>query len=294
MEQREFGKTGILVSPLGFGAGGIGDPAMPEKEVATLLNTALDSGITLIDTARSYGLSEERIGRHLKHRRSEYVLSTKVGYGIPGFADWTGPCISAGVDNALRLLQTDRIDIVHFHSCPLNVLQAGEVTDALDRAVRTGKVRVAAYSGDNEPLRFAISDLRFVSIQTSVNICDQRFLEAGLAAAGARGLGIIAKRSGANAPWRFAERPSAPDVATYWDRWRAMDIQPAPFAWSELAIRFTAHLPGVHTCLVGTNNVEHLRQNLDWVSRGPLPAEMSERIRQAFREKDHGAWDSII
>ncbi len=233
--KREFGKTGLFVSPLGFGAGGIGDPSTSENQVETLLNTVLDSGINLIDSARSYGLSEERIGRHLKRRRSEYVLSTKIGYGIPGFADWTGPCIAAGVDAALHLLQTEWIDIVHLHSCPLSTLQAGEVVEALNRAVQQGKVRVAAYSGDNEPLRGAIADPRFASIQASLNICDQRFLDAGLAEAAQRGLGIIAKRSVANAPWRFHERPTAPDVAAYWDRWRAMGIDPAPCTWSELA-----------------------------------------------------------
>lgn len=293
MQKREFGKTGLFVSPLGFGAGGIGDPSTSENQVETLLNTVLDSGINLIDSARSYGLSEERIGRHLKHRRSEYILSTKIGYGIPGFADWTGPCIAAGVDAALHLLQTEWIDIVHLHSCPLSTLQAGEVVEALNRAVQQGKVRVAAYSGDNEPLRGAVADPRFASIQASLNICDQRFLDAGLAEAAQRGLGIIAKRSVANAPWRFHERPTAPDVAAYWDRLRAMGIDPAPCTWSELALRFTAYLPGVHTCLIGTNNVAHLRENLAQIAKGPLPAEVSESIRRSFREKDHGLWNSI-
>jgi aryl-alcohol dehydrogenase-like predicted oxidoreductase len=293
MQKREFGKTGLSVSALGFGAGGIGDPSTPENKVAKLLNTVLDSGINLIDTARSYGLSEERIGHHLKHRRNEYILSTKVGYGIPGFTDWTGPCISAGVDAALRLLQTEWIDIVHLHSCPMSILQAGEVVETLDRAVQHGKVRVAAYSGDNEPLLAAITDPRFSSIQASLNMCDQRILDVGLTEAARRGLGIIAKRSGANAPWRFRERPSAPDVAAYWDRWRAMAIDPAPCTWSELALRFTAHLPGVHTCLIGTNSIDHLRENLAQVAKGPLPAEISGRIIQSFRKNDRGAWNSI-
>src|SRR4051812_13673646 len=124
---RAFGDTGLTVSALGFGGGHIGDPATPEPEVERLLNEVLDAGVTLIDTARGYGASEERIGRHLSGRRSEVVLSTKVGYGIPGYEDWTGPCVAAGVDEALRLMRTDRIDVVHLHSCPLEVLERGEV-----------------------------------------------------------------------------------------------------------------------------------------------------------------------
>jgi len=143
--RRRFGSTGLVVSALGFGAGHIGDPALDEGEVGRLLNFALDAGITLFDTARGYGASEERIGRHLAHRRGEFVLSTKIGYGIPGFADWTGPGVTAGIDAALLQLRTDFIDIMHLHSCPLEVLRQEELLSALGRAVTAGKVRVAVH-----------------------------------------------------------------------------------------------------------------------------------------------------
>jgi len=84
IRQRPYGKTGLMVSVLGLGAMQIGDPNLEEAEVASLLNAALDAGITLIDTAPSYGCSEERIGRHLASRREDFVLSTKLGYGIDG------------------------------------------------------------------------------------------------------------------------------------------------------------------------------------------------------------------
>src|SRR5947199_5465691 len=177
MELRPFGTTGLTVPVLGFGAGHVGDPALDETEVGRLLNGALDLGVTLIDTARSYGLSEERIGRHLAGRRDEFVLSTKVGYGIPGHDDCTGPVIAAGADAALGRLRTDRIDIVHLHSCPLAVLERCEVTAALQAAVAAGKARVGAFSGDNEPLDWAVASGAFGSIETSVNLVDQRALE---------------------------------------------------------------------------------------------------------------------
>ncbi|MCK7578814.1 MAG: aldo/keto reductase [Chromatiales bacterium] len=83
MQCRAFGQTGLEVPVLGFGAMQAGDPRLPEERAARLLNHALDLGLALIDTARSYGSSEERIGRHLARRRDEFVLSTKVGYGVP-------------------------------------------------------------------------------------------------------------------------------------------------------------------------------------------------------------------
>ncbi|HEX4964526.1 MAG TPA: aldo/keto reductase [Thermoanaerobaculia bacterium] len=293
MERRPFGRTGLTVPILGFGAGHVGDPALAEEEVGRLLHGALDLGVTLIDTARSYGLSEERIGRHLAGRRDEFVLSTKVGYGIPGFDDWTGPVIVAGVDAALGRLRTDRIDVVHFHSCPLEVLERGEVVAALQSAVAAGKVRVAAYSGDNAPLEWAITSGAFGSVETSINLVDQKASERALPAAKERGLGVIAKRPAANAPWRFAERPAAADIALYWERWRALGLDPAPFDWTELALRFAAYEDGVHCAIVGTSRLEHLRQNVEQVAKGPLPAEMVAAIHAAFRA--HGAgWEGQI
>lgn len=293
MELRPFGRTGLTVPCLGFGAGHVGDPALDEAEVGRLLHGALDLGVTLFDTARSYGLSEERIGRHLAGRRDEVLLSTKIGYGIPGYDDWTGPVIAAGVEAALGRLRTDRIDVIHLHSCPLAVLERGEVVAALQAAVAAGKVRVAAYSGDNAPLDWAIASGAFGSVEASVNLVDQRAIERSLPAAGERGVGVIAKRPAANAPWRYTERPAAEDVAHYWDRWKALGLDPGPFGWTELALRFAAWQDGVHCAIVGTSRLEHLRQNVEQVEKGPLPEETSGAIRAAFRARGAG-WEGQI
>ena len=81
---RPLGRTGLSVFPVGLGAGALGDPSLGEAEAERLLLGALDLGVNLIDTAPSYGLSEERIGRILGARRAQVVLSTKGGYGVPG------------------------------------------------------------------------------------------------------------------------------------------------------------------------------------------------------------------
>lgn len=286
MEQRAFGASGLRVSILGLGAGQVGDGRLAEEDAARLLHAALDAGITLIDTARGYGLSEERIGRHLGGRRHEFVLSTKVGYDIPGQADWTGPAVTLGIERALGTLQTDYLDIVHLHSCDLDVLERGDVIAALEAARDAGKIRVAAYSGENEELAWAIRSGRFGSLQTSINICDQRDIDTQLPLAQERGMGVIAKRPVANAPWRYAERPVGNYAEEYWLRLQAMGLQPGPFEWQELALRFTAFAPGVHTCIVGTANIEHLRRNIELVGRGPLPAEVVAHIRGAFQRND--------
>ena len=209
MHTRAFGLSGLRVTPLGFGAMHINDERVSDAEAGRLLNGVLDAGVNLIDTARGYGLSEERIGRHLAHRRQEFLLSTKVGYGIPGVPDWTHACIVAGVEAALRRMRCEQLDIVHLHSCPLPILEGGQVITALEDCARAGKLRVVAYSGDNAELDFALRSGRFAGVQTSINLCDQVNLAERLPALHSRGLGVIAKRPLAGAVWQQTQRPEA-------------------------------------------------------------------------------------
>jgi aryl-alcohol dehydrogenase-like predicted oxidoreductase len=290
--QRAFGNTGLRVSALGFGAGQIGDAALPERDVQRVLEAALELGVTLFDTARGYGVSEARLARYLKPHRDRVVISTKVGYGIPGVPNWTSGAITAGVEEALRKLETDRIDIVHLHSCSLEVLRQGEVIEALAEAHRAGKVRVAAYSGENEALSYAIDCGQFQAIQTSINLTDQRGLASALPRAIEKGMGVIAKRPVANAPWRFDTRPYGHYAEEYWHRWQKMNLDPRGLDWQELALRFVAFLPEVHSSIVGTIDTEHLRQNAAAVSNGPLPSGQVAEIRQAFRDHDED-WEGL-
>jgi aryl-alcohol dehydrogenase-like predicted oxidoreductase len=288
LPRRPFGNTGLTVSALGFGAGHIGAWEMSEDDAGRLLNAALDVGINLVDTARGYGLSEERIGRHLARRRDEFVLVTKGGYGIEGVEDWTPEAITRGVDEALGRLRTDRIDVMLFHSCPTDVLMRPGLIEALERARDSGKVGLIGYSGENEDLAAAIGTGRMGAIETSVNVFDQRGLSGAVADAAARGLGVIGKRPLGNAPWRYAERPVGDYAETYWARMRAMDLDLGGLAWGEFALRFAAFAPGVGTVIAGTGNPANLRQNAEWVARGPLPDALVAAARAAFAAHDQG------
>jgi aryl-alcohol dehydrogenase-like predicted oxidoreductase len=231
-------------------------------------------------------LSEERIGRHLAGRRDEFVLSSKGGYDVPGAEDWTAAAVTGGIDRALQLTRSERIEIFHLHSCPIDVLRRGDLQEALDQAKADGKIGVAAYSGDNEHLDYAAASGRFGSIETSVNIVDQWNL---LHVVGREpGLGVIAKRPIANAPWRFGERPVGDYAELYWQRLRALDLDPGGFDWDELALRFTAYAPGVHTAITGTARLDHLQRNVEIVDRGPLPAEVLARIEAAWSRHGTG------
>lgn len=283
-----LGSTGLKVSRIGLGSGDVGSSALDDATAGRLLNATLDTGVTLVDTARGYGLAEERIGAHISHRRSEFVLSTKVGYGVEGFEDWTPEIIDAGIDQALKLMRTDVLDIVHLHSCPLDTLKNSGVCEALLKAKESGKILVAAYSGENEELGWAVSSGLFGCIQTSVNICDQLSLRRFTPDAVNRGIGVIAKRPVANAAWRFAARPAGSYAEEYWVRWKAMDLDPAGLSWQELAVRFVAYAPGVSSAIVGTRNLDHFLENVELARKGPLPAELTDSILDAYAREDRG------
>jgi len=286
MDIRDFGTTGLKVSALGFGAGSIGGDEVSDGEAQRLIHRALDEGVTLFDTARSYGRSELRLGRALRGRREGVVLSTKVGYGVEGAADWSGEAVRRGIDEALVALGTDVIDVVHLHSCAPEVLARGEVMAALFQAREAGKIRLAGYAGDNEGLRDAVGR-GAQAVIASANVFDQGFLNQGLGSAKDRGLGVIAKRPLGNAPWRFGERPEGRYCLPYWDRLRALGLDFGD-RWAEVALRFVAYTWGVDSVIAGTSSEAHLVENARWVRLGPLPEEVSAQVRCAWRAADPG------
>jgi aryl-alcohol dehydrogenase-like predicted oxidoreductase len=293
MLRRPFGNTGLHVPALGFGAMQVGAPQLDERHVARLLNHVLDAGLTLIDTARSYGLAEERIGRHLANRRDEFVLSTKVGYGVAGVPDWTYECVLRGVDDARTRLQTDVIDIVHLHSCGQAILEAGAVTSALERCRDEGKIRVAAYSGDDAPLQYALTDNQFGGVQASVNICDQQAL-AMLQQAQARGVGTIAKRSLAGRPW-VGSLAGDPVHDEYRRRFTAVreSLGITPADWDDLALRFTAFAPGVDCVIVGGIDATNVDRNVAAVRKGALEPEHTAALQKVYEA--HGRdWRGLV
>lgn len=293
VRRRALGATGLEVSVLGLGAGPLGTARIGESEADALVGAAIDQGVTLFDTAPSYGSSEERLGRALGSRRPEVVLVTKGGYGVPGVSDWTGEVIRLGIEAALRRMGTDVIDVFLLHSCDVGTLGRDDILGQLDRAKAAGKIRAAGYSGENEALAWAVSSRRFDVVECSVNPFDRAALTGSIARAAAAGIGVLAKRPLANAAWRFTSPPDAPDVRTYWERATAMAIDPAPLPWPEAALRFATFAHGVSAALVGTSSIAHLAEAVAAVGRGPLGEELVARWDAAW-EAHGGAWGGVV
>ncbi|MEL4505506.1 aldo/keto reductase [Luteococcus sp. H138] len=287
MQRNPFGNTGLDVTVLGLGAGQVGAHDLDDADAGRVLNAVLDLGITLIDTADCYGLSEERIGRHLRHRRDEYVLSSKCGHNVEGTEDWTPANVRASVERSLQRLQTDRIDVLHLHSCDKSYLADGTLADTMDELVAAGKVRFAAYSGENDSLVAAIESGRFASVETSVNLADQWSLHHALPLATERGLGVIAKRPIANAVWQYDARPDGVYGEVYWDRLQtlAYDLGDDPL---DLALRFSAYAPGVCAAIMGTSKINNLAKAVASIEKGPLDQDQLEAIERRWSQAGQG------
>lgn len=134
MQKMILGRTGLEISRTGFGALPI--QRISFDEAGALLNRAVDGGITYIDTARAYTDSEEKIGRALSGRRSEFYIATKTHAK-------TADGLNADLETSLRLLKTDTIDVYQFHNPPFVPVPGGEdgLYDAAVKAREAGKIR---------------------------------------------------------------------------------------------------------------------------------------------------------
>jgi myo-inositol catabolism protein IolS len=150
MKYRRLGKSGLEVSVVGIGTyqlGGEWGKYFTQREVDAILAAAADCGINLIDTAECYGdhLSEALIGDYLRHNRSRWILATKFGHRFHGFQDrsrlWRAEEVRRQIDESLRALRTDYIDILQYHSPSNEELLTSGLADLLQLEVQAGKIR---------------------------------------------------------------------------------------------------------------------------------------------------------
>ena len=298
-----MGKTGMNVSVLGFGGAEIGFESQTDTNVRTLLNAALDAGLNVIDTAECYWAgseetaSERLIGEAVSQRRSDYFLFTKVGHASGlDLPDWSPELLEKSIDRSLKRLKTDCVDLVQLHSCSEDLLKAGDVIAVLQKAKQAGKTRFIGYSGENVAATYAVSCGAFDTLQTSVNVCDQRSIIDWVAAAQKAEMGVIAKRPIANACWRWATEAECPDYPKpYWKRLQKLDYDFLKTDYvTETALRFTLTVPGVHTMIVGTKNPDRWAQNAALINAGVLTSADYHAIRDRWKSCAELDWSGQV
>ncbi len=170
MQYRELGRTGWKVSEISFGAWAIGGAwgAVDDSESMDALRAAIDRGVNFIDTADVYGMgrSERLIAQLKRERKEEIIVATKAGRRLsPHTAEgYNEPNLAAFIEDSLRNLSTDCLDLVQLHCPPADVYYRPEVFEALDRLVAAGKIR--HYGVSVERVEEALRAIEYPGVKT--------------------------------------------------------------------------------------------------------------------------------
>ncbi|HSW51005.1 MAG TPA: aldo/keto reductase [Bryobacteraceae bacterium] len=200
MKYRPLGRTGWNVSEISFGAWAIGHAwgRVDDSESMAALHRAVDLGVNFIDTADVYGAgkSERLIGELLKERRETIYVATKMGRRLSPHtaAGYNAANFAGFVEDSLRNLQVDALDLIQLHCPPTESYRMPETFDALDGLVRQGKIRYYGVSVETiEEALLAIEYPNVQSVQIIFNIFRPRPAEVFFPKAKERGVGILAR-----------------------------------------------------------------------------------------------------
>jgi len=307
MEYTILGRTGLKVSVAGLGCGGpsrLGQKAnKSEKESIALVRQALDTGVNLLDTAEVYG-TEEIVGKALEGiPRDEVVISTKKKFPLSDPKNPAGE-LKKSLEQSLRRLRTDYIDIYHVHG-----VEPQEYPYVLDNLVadllrlkEQGKIRfmgvTEAFIEDtkHQMLQRALEDRWWDVVMVGFNILNQSARAAVLSKTLERNTGVLVM---------FAVRKALSQPASLSEIWAELKQKglvdggssvggPLDFLIKEgisstipeAAYRFCRHEPGVHVVLSGTGSPDHLKANIESLTKPPLPETVTARLREIFGKVD--------
>jgi len=297
-----LGRTGATVTKLAYGAmelrgrvPGRGGRDVSPDEAKAILNGVLDAGITLIDTSPDYGASEELIGEFISERRSEFFLSSKCGCPINPPAGerpphvFTRANVRAGVEQSLRRMKTDHIDLVQFHISPSRAeLEKEDSVAELVALQAEGKIRFIGMSGTLPNLTDHIAMGVFDAFQIPYSALEREheapIHEAAKAGSGtiirggvARGVPVAATEVLERLPEQF--RQTYAKRRDLWDE-AGLDAVLDGMSRMEFMLRFTLSHPDMTTTIVGTANPQHLADNVVAARKGPLPADQYDEAKR--------------
>jgi aryl-alcohol dehydrogenase-like predicted oxidoreductase len=301
MEYKILGKTGLKVSVLSFGGSSLGGVfrEVDEAEAIRTVHAALDLGINWIDVSPFYGITRAEVvlGKALKEvPRDKYYLATKVGrYGETEF-DFSGRRVTASVDESLRRLGVDSVDLIQCHDIEYSDLDTivSETIPALRKLREQGKVRFVGVTGF--PLRVFSYVLARTEVDTILTYCHyslnnttlERLLpslqqkQVGIINASPLSMGLLSNRG--TPAWH----PATQEIkmvcarAAAYCRERGVDI-------AQLAIQFALANPSVHTTLVGTANPENLKKNVKWLE-SPMDEALLAKVREILAPVQNKTW----
>jgi len=276
LPSRVLGRTGAKVSILAFGCGSRFLMYKDEESATAILNRAIDSGITYLDTAFAYGdgESESRVGQVMAMRRKEVWLATKI-------PDRTRDGFLRRLEGSLKRLKTDHVDLVHIHSLghPDDLAKIEEPDGALKGLMEAREQKMARFAGmtshtDGEVMAKAIERHDLDCVQMALNASrNGRFEELALPAANKRNLGVIAMKI-TGQEFLVGDGSGKANMTSL--------------------LRYSMSLP-VTTAVVGMPKPEMLAHNVE-IARGfsPLDDQEKERIRQQVGPSREGLEKKLV
>jgi aryl-alcohol dehydrogenase-like predicted oxidoreductase len=324
---REFGRTGWKVSEVSFGAWAIGGDwgSVEDADSLAALNTAIDLGVNLIDTADVYGdgRSEKLVAKLLKERGDQVYVLTKAGRRLsPHTADgYNADNLNRFVDRSLKNLAVECIDLVQLHCPPTEVYYRPEVFGALDDMVQAGKIRY--YGVSVEKVEEALKAIEYPSVQSVqiiFNMFRHRPADLFFAEAKRRGVAILARvplASGLLTGKMTRESTFAKDDHRQYNRYgQAFDrgetfsgvdfetgleaveeikaLLPEGMTMAQFALRWILMFDAVSCVIPGAKRPSQAEDNCKASDFPPLGDETMERIAAIYdryiREQVHQRW----
>ena len=322
MEYRTLGRTGWKISSIGLGTWAMGSAwgAVDDQASLATLNRALDLGVNFFDTSDAYG-SEPLLGQLRRQRKEPFYIATKMGMGVnPDPGGYTRRNLSFFVENSLRNLGVETIDLMQLHCPPIQVYNA-EVFGILDDLVKQGKIR--HYGVSVERIDEAEKAIEFPNVQSVMiifNIFRQRPAEDFFALARQRGVGILARVPLASGlltgKMSISTTFARDDHRTFNRQGQAFDrgetfsgvdfatglkaveelrpLVPPDATLAQMALRWILMNPAVTCTIPGARRPEQLEDNLRAADLPPLSNSSMEKIRAIYdrhiRPQVHGLW----
>ena len=309
MDYTILGRTGLNVSVAGLGCGGHSRLGQAygntvEQSVA-VVKGAIDLGINWIDTAAAYG-TEKIVGEAVRGMRDKVYISTKTAIGSwsdPNAPLFTGAQLLEQLEKNLGRLGTDYVDLYNLHGIVAPQLDhlAAEIVPALIKAREQGKVRffgITEHFGSDTAHRMlsaAVPSGVWDVVMVGFNLLNPSARRNVLRLTQAHKIGVqdmFAVRRALSDPQGLAEALDQIEKAGQIDRSKLDAADPLGFLKDgtegivDAAYRFCRHEPGIDIVLTGTGKVEHLKENVASITRGPLPAKALARLEELFGNVD--------
>ena len=284
LETMQFGNTNIQVTRLGSGALEIRLRHISENEVNNLLNLVLDSGINFIDTSIDYENSEELIGRHISHRRKEFFLASKCGCPVGFEKDhvFTKDNIVAGINQSLKRMKTDYLDLVQLHSSlSKNQIEKNDVIQTLLDIKKEGKVR---FIGSSSTLPFLADHVAmgvFDTFQIPYSALNREH-EGWITTAFNSGAGTII-RGGVSKGELSGPSINSQNFIAEWENYSKANLDELleeGESRTAFILRFTLSHPDLNTTIVGTKNKDHFQENIITANKGRLSEDVYKEAKK--------------